>query len=92
MYGLETNELMVFKENNKAFVLDKISHNNFRLSTNLELNNIVEHPNLKKTINKFRGKPYGNSNECITTVFLSITDVCNFHCYYCSAQCNDYNM
>ena len=50
MYGLETNELMVFKENNKAFVLDKISHNNFRLSTNLELNNIVEHPNLKKTI------------------------------------------
>ena len=90
MYGLETNELMVFKENNKAFVLDKISHNNFRLSTNLELNNIVEHPNLKKTINKFRGKPYGNSNECITTVFLSITDVCNFHCYYCSAQCNDY--
>lgn len=48
MYGLETNELMVFKENNKAFVLDKISHNNFRLSTNLELNNIVEHPNLKK--------------------------------------------
>ena len=43
MYGLETNELMVFKENNKAFVLDKISHNNFRLSTNLELNNIVEH-------------------------------------------------
>lgn len=70
--------------------MKQISHNNFRLSTNLELNNIVEHPNLKKTINKFRGKPYGNSNECITTVFLSITDVCNFHCYYCSAQCNDY--
>ena len=23
MYGLETNELMVFKENNKAFVLDR---------------------------------------------------------------------
>lgn len=82
----ETDELILFSDSDSTVhLLDKQSLNDCKIETKMTLEEIADHPKIKKLLTSFRTKPLLNSVSQINVIYLFVTNQCNFSCYYCSA-------
>lgn len=88
METYESEEFIIFRKEETAILLDKISLSYYKLRTKLPIAKIPDNKKIHALVTEMR-KDVKNSLSAageIHTIYISITNLCNLQCYYCASK------